>query len=283
MESELETLQRELNEAKRQRDRSVEALTHFVTHYTVCDYSEETFDEIANIATGLWGAVKERDQLRAELNEAKANQKTADVESNFAELELKKIRGELEKEKQWKIEDPRMLREQIRVADVAFNALHKQHQETQAELEMVRGVSVDTFVDNLITTLESHGIDLTNCDGDEEPHIIIAGGIASVVSELHAERAKWQAMFNEAWSLLLSASDNLKPEAVTLKEKIDGLRFRFNGLDKTFPVEKRCDDQWRAIAKDLASLVKDSLWELQHNKAAMRLALNRFNEMEKTK
>lgn len=47
--------------------------------------------------------------------------------------EAKQLQAQLEQEKKWKVEDPRMLREQIRVADVAFNHLLKEHQELLAD------------------------------------------------------------------------------------------------------------------------------------------------------
>lgn len=53
------------------------------------------------------------------------------------------------------------------------------------------------FIDRLVTALESHGIDATNWDGDDPPHIIIANGIATglklkieaATAELKADKA----------------------------------------------------------------------------------------------
>lgn len=48
------------------------------------------------------------------------------------------LERELEQEKKWKAEDPRMLREQIRVADVAFNGLNERHNAALVELARLK-------------------------------------------------------------------------------------------------------------------------------------------------
>lgn len=50
------------------------------------------------------------------------------------QTETQQLREQLEQEKKWKEEDPRMLREQIRVADVAFNHLQERFNKSQSEL-----------------------------------------------------------------------------------------------------------------------------------------------------
>lgn len=49
--------------------------------------------------------------------------------------ESAKLERELVEALKWKNEDPRMLREQIRVADVAFQALHQRHDALRAGVE----------------------------------------------------------------------------------------------------------------------------------------------------
>lgn len=49
------------------------------------------------------------------------------------------LERELEQEKKWKVEDPRMLRDQIRVADLAFNGLNERHNEALAEIARLKG------------------------------------------------------------------------------------------------------------------------------------------------
>lgn len=51
--------------------------------------------------------------------------------------EGRKLERELAQEKRWKEEDPRMLREQIRVADVAFNRVSNELRDALEELEAV--------------------------------------------------------------------------------------------------------------------------------------------------
>jgi hypothetical protein len=48
----------------------------------------------------------------------------------------------LEQERAWKVEDPRMLREQIRVADAAFNHLQERHQAALAEIELLKDANL---------------------------------------------------------------------------------------------------------------------------------------------
>lgn len=54
-------------------------------------------------------------------------------------------------------------------------------------IETAVGEAEDDFIDRLITALESHGIDATNWDGDDPAHVIIASGIAGIVTELRAQ------------------------------------------------------------------------------------------------
>jgi hypothetical protein len=58
----------------------------------------------------------------------------------------------------WKNEDPRMLREQIRVADVAFNALTERHNQAEAERDEARAmVSVAREALGAIESTLGHG------------------------------------------------------------------------------------------------------------------------------
>ena len=61
--SELAHSKQELDDAIKKKNQCFVALSHFVTHYEVADYSEATFDEIEKIAVSLWGVVEERDKL----------------------------------------------------------------------------------------------------------------------------------------------------------------------------------------------------------------------------
>jgi len=60
--------------------------------------------------------------------------------------ECEVLRKELAQEKIWKVEDPRMLREQIRVADVAFNDLHERHKQLLRR-DNIRNATVDALRD----------------------------------------------------------------------------------------------------------------------------------------
>lgn len=53
----------ELDEAIKKKNQAFVALSHFVTHYEVADYSEATFDEIEKVAVSLWDVVKDRANL----------------------------------------------------------------------------------------------------------------------------------------------------------------------------------------------------------------------------
>jgi len=71
---------------------------------------------------------------------------------------LERLTSELAQEKKWKIEDPRMLREQIRVADVAYNSLHERYQSLSAR---VAGLEKDKArLDWLETWDRSHNLNL---------------------------------------------------------------------------------------------------------------------------
>ena len=55
----------------------------------------------------------------------------------------RQLERELNDANKWKEEDPRMLREQIRVADVAFNHLHAEHKSSRIALNEWRKCSED--------------------------------------------------------------------------------------------------------------------------------------------
>lgn len=61
------------------------------------------------------------------------------LQNQFEELKSRaeKAEAELMECKKWKEEDPRMLREQIRVADAAFQGLHERHVALETELASV--------------------------------------------------------------------------------------------------------------------------------------------------
>lgn len=85
------------------------------------------------------------------------------------EEQIKELQEQLAQEKKWKEEDPRMLREQMRVADEAFNRINDQN---KALLEVAKAAShnpcrhtsdhtpysCDTCA--ALATLKQHGIDL---------------------------------------------------------------------------------------------------------------------------
>lgn len=63
--------------------------------------------------------------------------------------------------------------------------------------QLAHDQAVDTFIDSLITCLESHGIDATNWDGDDPPAVIVANGIKHAIdtatrlaSDQQAERMR---------------------------------------------------------------------------------------------
>lgn len=66
----IEQLERELNSTRSDFNKAKQALEHFVSCYEVANYSEESFDAIANIAYSLWGTQKENATLREHLEEA---------------------------------------------------------------------------------------------------------------------------------------------------------------------------------------------------------------------
>jgi chromosome segregation ATPase len=100
-------LERELNEAKSELQKRHDLLSKAFGQprgedgECKCAYCRRDFEAIAEHAAILEmdcaGHETTVNQLCSELSEARANQKTADVQSNFAELDLKKIRAEVEK------------------------------------------------------------------------------------------------------------------------------------------------------------------------------------------
>lgn len=60
-----------------------------------------------------------------------------------AAKQLEVLQAELKQERIWKEEDPRMLREQMRVHDVAFQHLHDQHKALQSENEGLKASNAE--------------------------------------------------------------------------------------------------------------------------------------------
>lgn len=112
--SDFEEAIRERDEAKKFSDRCEEILRYFVDGFEAADCDDDARDEILKVAENLWGMSKECHQLRARV----------------AELE----------------ESNRLLREQIRVADVAFNFQMEQKAEMEKDkerLDCVKELRVD--------------------------------------------------------------------------------------------------------------------------------------------
>jgi septation ring formation regulator EzrA len=80
-----------------------------------------------------------REELLLDANR-RANLAIADIANECAGYAEK-----LKEALKWKEEDPRMLREQIRVADAAYNFLHGEHRKLQKRLE-----EAETIFQNII-------------------------------------------------------------------------------------------------------------------------------------
>lgn len=82
------------------------------------------------------------------------------IEEQVKQLEA--LQAELKQEKIWKEEDPRMLREQMRVHDVAFQHLHDKHKALKKENE---------DFEHKIITLSCKGTDATSFDSVAEMQV----------------------------------------------------------------------------------------------------------------
>lgn len=72
---------------------------------------------------------EDNDVLRARIREVMSVNETANQAIGDIANECAGYVKQFEQEKKWKNEDPRMLREQLRVADVAFQHLHSEFEE----------------------------------------------------------------------------------------------------------------------------------------------------------
>jgi hypothetical protein len=87
-----------IDEIEAERDKAIELLKHFITHYEVLDYSDAMLDEIEKIAVGLWGVVKERDQLKNDLAKAEVRHAAAMMHTQSIvdeNTQLRKVADEL--------------------------------------------------------------------------------------------------------------------------------------------------------------------------------------------
>lgn len=116
--------------------------------------------------------------------------------------------------------------------------------------------AIDTFIDNLITTLESHGIDATNWDGDDAPHIIVSGGIVAAISEA-TEKLKKELndqLEHAATQYQLGIEKLMELHNERVKELEKDKAYLTWRLQSAIPLLQEARDALPAISKTLARL-----------------------------
>ena len=86
--------------------------------------------------------LRENEKLKIEMAKLRAQKMSEVTPALFMDYanvqnENEKLKAELKQEKMWKVEDPRMLREKERVADVAYNCLHEEFSKLKTKYDQL--------------------------------------------------------------------------------------------------------------------------------------------------